>query len=303
MNSSQNIPFFADKQDNFLNITHSGSDYELLDSGDGEKLERFGKYIVSRPDPQVLWSKQFPKEWARADAFFTRSSENSGWEFRTKLPERWEIGFGDIKLWVKPTSFKHTGVFPEQQSNWKWVQDTIAAARGRQVSVINLFGYTGGATLAAARAGAAVCHVDSSKVAVTWARDNAGLSGLASKPVRWIVDDALVFLRREIKRGRKYDGVIMDPPIFGHGPNKELWKIEKDWLDLFDLAKQVLSSDPLFWLVSGYAAGYSHLAYRNNFLGFTKKHGGALHSGELGIHHAHDERILPAGIFVRWQKK
>lgn len=295
------IPRNPHQQPEFLKMAGSSQDYELLDSGDGEKLERFGKYVVSRPDPQVLWPKQSPKSWDRADAFFRRSAERSGWQFRNKIPARWEVSFGDLRLWVKLTSFKHTGVFPEQQSNWQWLDDVIRKA-DRKVSVINLFGYTGGATLAAARSGAEVCHVDSSKVAVTWARENAELSGLAKKPVRWIVDDALVFLRREIKRGRKYDGIIMDPPIFGHGPNKELWKIEKDWLDLFGLAQSVLSNNPLFWLVSGYAAGYSHFSYRNNFLSFVEKYKGVIDSGELILAHAHDARILPAGIFVRWSK-
>ncbi len=280
--------------------THPTLSYALLDSGDGEKLERYGAIVVARPDPQALWKKlRAPAQWAAADAIFTRDDEDAGWKIGKQVPERWNIELAGIKLWVRPTSFKHMGVFPEQVPNWTWISDLILRA-ARPITVLNLFGYTGGASLAAAAAGAEVCHVDGSRVAINWARDNAKLAGLENKPVRWILDDVRGFLKRELKRGRRYDGIIMDPPAFGHGADKEVWKIEDDFLPLLDLCREILSDKPLFFLINGYASGYSSIAYENNLTGLVAGLGGAIEIGELTIAEELAGRLLPSGIFARW---
>jgi len=279
--------------------TKRSSGYELLDSGLGEKLERFGDVIISRPDPQALWPKKLRKsDWDEAVAVFAHeSNDKSGWQFKYEIPEKWDIEFGDLKFRIKPTSFKHTGLFPEQLENWNWLRNLIRKEK-RPISVLNLFGYTGGATLAAAQAGAEVCHVDGSRSAIAWARENAELSHLQDKKVRWILDDATAFIQREIRRGRKYDAIIMDPPAFGHGPKKELWKIEDSLLLLLDSCKKVLSDNPLFFIVNGYAAGYSAIAYENNLK--TIFHDGNFEKGELTIEESRTGRLLPCGIFARW---
>lgn len=283
-------------------ITKPSKDYELLDSGEGEKLERFGQVVLSRPDPQALWKKHLPEDvWKKADGYFTREERKGEWSLKEDVPERWEIEFSGLKLWIKPTAFKHTGIFPEQSANWDWMREIIKNA-GRQIEVLNLFGYTGGASLACAEAGAGVVHVDGSKSAITWANDNAALSGLSYKPIRWILDDARKFIEREIKRGRKYDGILLDPPAFGHGPNKELWKIEDHFLELIEDCKKVLSDNPLFFLINGYSAGYSAIAYENNLLDIQKKFGGEIELGELAIEELATGRLLPTGIFARWKK-
>ncbi len=283
--------------------TLPSAEYELLDSGNGEKLERYGSVILSRPDPQVLWHKRLPEtEWAKAQAQFSRSSEKAVWKIAHGTPERWPIELGGLKFWIRPTSFKHTGLFPEQSQNWKWIQENIVREkREEKIKVLNLFGYTGGATLAAAAAGAEVVHLDGSKVAMNWASDNAELSGLKDKPIRWILDDARTFVQREIKRGKKYDAIIMDPPSFGHGSKGEVWKIEEDLIDLLTLCKQILSEEPLFFLINGYASGYSALAYKNNLDELMKDYKGVSEIGELTIvESGKDARMLPAGIFARW---
>ncbi|HLC69586.1 MAG TPA: class I SAM-dependent methyltransferase [Patescibacteria group bacterium] len=283
--------------------TKPSQDFELIDSGLGEKMERYGNVVLSRPDPQALWKKSLgDKDWNNVDAFFRREAEKSGWQVKKEVPERWPIELAGLKFWIRPSAFKHTGVFPEQVGNWEWVLKKIIGAK-RKVSVLNLFGYTGGATLAAAKAGAEVCHVDGSKVAIGWARDNAALSGLEGKPIRWILDDARVYVKREIKRGRRYDGVILDPPAFGHGPNKELWKIEDHFLELMDLCQEVLSPEPLFFLLNGYASGYSAIAYANNLESYFKNRGGQIEIGELTIEESKGKRLLPCGIFARWGAK
>jgi 23S rRNA (cytosine1962-C5)-methyltransferase len=278
--------------------------YELLDSGDGEKLERYGAVVLSRPDPQALWPKHLgAAEWDKAQAVFSRDASAAKWEFRGAVPERWEVELAGLKFFVRPSSFKHTGLFPEQVPNWQWMGDKIKNYKLKMkndVNVLNLFGYTGGATLACAQAGASVCHVDGSKVAVAWARDNAALSKLHEKPIRWIVEDVVVFVKRELKRGHKYDGIIMDPPAFGHGPNKEMWRIEENLLPLIDLCKELLTLQPLFFLVNGYASGYSAIAYGNNILDLQKKYGGNIELGELTIEESVSKRLLPGGIFARW---
>lgn len=287
-----------------IETVEPSKDYALLDSGDGEKLERYGSVIVSRPDPQALWKKQRPELWNKAQAMFTREGKNGGWKFRGQVPERWPIEFAGLKCWIRPTSFKHTGLFPEQASNWNWMREKIAArksASAEPISVLNLFGYTGGATLACAQAGAEVCHVDGSKVAIGWGRDNAALSGLSEKPIRWILDDAAAFVRREIKRGKKYDGILLDPPAFGHGPTGETWKIEEHFVPLIESCFQLLSERPLFFLINGYASGYSALAYANNLTILSQKYNGNVTIGELTIsEEGAERRLLPCGIFARW---
>ena len=286
-------------------VTEKFKDYELLDSGDGEKLERYGQVVFRRPDPQALWRKSLPlSKWEEADAVFLREATRAEWQIKSGVPERWSMELSGIKFWIRPTAFKHTGLFPEQVGNWEWTKDVIKKrkAKGGEVRVLNLFGYTGGATLAAASAGAEVVHVDGSKVAIGWARDNAELSGLSDKPVRWILDDAFAFVKREIRRGKKYEGIIMDPPAFGHGPEGESWKIEEDLVALIESCTQLLSDTPLFVLINGYAAGYSSTAYENNLLEISKKFGGEIEKGELTIRESVSERLLPCGIFARWCK-
>jgi len=284
--------------------TEKQKEYELLDSGNGEKLERYGSYILRRPDPEALWQKS--KDfifWDKAELQFVRNGTKTKWIAKSGTPNNWEISYGDLNFSIRPTSFKHTGLFPEQLPNWKWMEELIKNTSPKKVSVLNLFAYTGGATLACAKAGSDVCHVDGSKTAVEWARVNAELSGLKDAPIRWIVDDVLVFLKREIKRGRKYDAIIMDPPSFGHGPKDELWKIEEHFLELMKSCKEVLSDDPLFILINGYTAGYSSVVYENNLKDMMKNYKGEIEKGELVIEETGSDRLLPCGIFARWSRK
>lgn len=284
--------------------TQASKDYELLDSGGGEKLERFGSILLSRPDPQALWNKNGGEEvWNKAEAHFTRGEQKGEWQFKKEIPKHWPIEFGGLTFLIKPTAFKHTGLFPEQAPNWDWTRNIIKQALvtdpQKEIEVLNLFGYTGGASLAVAQAGAKVVHVDGSKSAITWARENARLSGLEEKPIRWILEDARLFVDREIKRGRKYDAIIMDPPAFGHGPKKELWRIEEHFLALMSACSKLLKDKPLFFLINGYSAGYSALAYENNLLELKKKYGGELEIGELTLEESKTGRLLPCGIFAR----
>ena len=291
-------------------ITEPSKDYELLDSGEGEKLERFGSIVLSRPDPQALWHKMMPEgEWKKADGSFSRDGSDGRWSLTKGKLERFAIELGGLKLWIKPSAFKHVGVFPEQAVNWEWLRKRIMGIIEKsdtpekgEINVLNLFGYTGGATLACAQAGASVVHVDSSKTAMTSARDNAELSGLKDKPIRWIMDDAREFVRRELKRSKKYDCIIMDPPAFGHGPDNELWKIEEHFLPLINQCFELLKDKPVFFLINGYSAGYSAIAYENNLLPIVEKFGGAIEIGELAIKETYG-RLLPAGIFARWSQK
>jgi len=284
-------------------------DYELIDSGGGEKLERYGSYILRRPDKEALWSKT--KElniWETAKLEFIRQGNKTKWIIKNGVPKSWDISYGELNFSIRPTSFKHTGLFPEQISNWEWMRELIKNEelrinnRGETISVLNLFAYTGGATLACASVGAEVCHVDGSKKSVEWARYNAGISGLIDAPIRWIVDDVILFLKREIKRGRKYDAIIMDPPSFGHGPHDEIWKIEENFLELIELSKKILSDEPLFFLINGYTSGYSPIVYENNLKDITKIYGGKIEKGELTIEENDSSRLLPCGIFARWSK-
>ncbi|MEK7641945.1 MAG: class I SAM-dependent methyltransferase [Patescibacteria group bacterium] len=301
-------------------ITDPSTGYELIDSGDGEKLERFGEVTLARPDPQALWAKRLPAtEWKKAGGRFAHEEKGGGWSLNTATPAKWNISFAGLELVIKPTAFKHTGLFPEQSVNWSWMKKLIqgrlsgkkeisvpansSETPSDDIEVLNLFGYTGGATLACAQVGAKVVHIDSSKAAVAWARENAESSGLADKPIRWIVEDARIFVEREIKRGRKYDAIIMDPPAFGHGPATELWKIEEHFLPLIEDCKKLLKDTPLFFIINGYSAGYSAVAYENNLLDLKVKHGGEIEIGELAISEKGDPaRLLPAGIFARWSR-
>ncbi len=307
------------KQSNIL-ITKPSSDYELVDCGDGEKLERFGKYLLRRPDPQALWQKRLDDiEWKKADAVFTRDEDGgngdnrSGWIFKKDIDGKWQMDFANLKFVIKPTAFKHVGVFPEQSQNWSWLADQVSNAlkmesnKADGVEVLNLFGYTGGASLVCAKAGAKVVHIDGSKSAITWANENASISDLSDKPIRWIVEDARTFVTREIKRERKYDGIIMDPPAFGHGPENELWKIEEHFVNLVSDCFKIMKEKPSFFLINGYSAGYSAIAYENILLQLVEKFGGSVEIGELTIEESKIEgkyrRILPAGIFARWSAK
>ncbi len=278
----------------------SQKDYELIDSGDGEKLERYGDVIMRRPDPSAIWKKHVPESmWEKSLARFFRKGTKTSWKIDAKIPKEWPIIFDNLTFIIRPTSFKHVGLFPEQLTQWKYAEDAIKKAK-RSVSVLNLFGYTGGATLSAARAGAEVTHVDGSKIAVQWAKENARASKMDDAPIRWIVDDCISYMKREIKRGKKYDAIIMDPPAFGHGPHDELWKIEEDFQKLLDLSLQLLSDSPLFVIINGYAAGYSPIAYEECLRQILKGKGGVYESGELAIQSKDKSHLLPSGIFARW---
>jgi len=278
-------------------------DYELIDTGGGEKLERWGQYTLRRPDPQAIWPiAGNEKAWAGADAHYHRSSSGGGsWEYLKKLPQQWMIRHGELEFYVEPTGFKHTGLFPEQAVNWNWMEQKIKGA-GRKISVLNLFAYTGGATVAAAHAGAEVCHVDAAKAMVARAKENLALSKLADKPVRFIVDDVVKFVNREIRRGRKYDAVIMDPPSYGRGPNGELWKIEEELYGLIGLCMDALSAEPLFFLVNSYTTGLSPTVIGNMLrLSVQKKYDGSVSADEVGLRGSATGLILPCGSAGRWE--
>jgi len=299
-------------------ITAPEADYELIDSGDGEKLERFGAHVLSRPDPQALWKKHDQALWKNVSGSFTRDEKKGEWALSKDLPARWEISFSGLKFVIKPTAFKHVGLFPEQSVNWRWLSSIILEAdNSRPVesstssassTILNLFGYTGGATLACSQAGAHVVHVDGSKAAIAWARENAELSHMGKNPIRWILDDARTFVKREIKREKKYEGIIMDPPAFGHGPDNELWKIEEHFLPLVDDCMKLLTDKPLFFMINGYSAGYSAVAYENILKPLVIKYGGSIEIGELTLEESGTKgvsghgRLLPCGIFARWSR-
>ena len=278
-------------------------DYELLDVSDGERLERWGSHILIRPDPQAIW--RTPREhpdWNRAEGRSSRSRAGGGAWDKGGLPSEWEIDYRDLRFRVKPMNFKHTGLFPEQAVNWDRMRSLIGSA-GREISVLNLFAYTGGATLACLAAGASVCHVDAAKGMVAWAKENAALSGLSGGKVRWIVDDCAKFVEREIRRGRRYDAIIMDPPSYGRGPGGEIWKLEDDLWDFVSLCRGVLSEDPLFVIINSYTTGLSPsvLSYVTESI-FTKKYGGRSDSRELGLPVTDTGLVLPCGATCRWDR-
>lgn len=290
-------------------IAENWKDYEVLDCSDGEKLERWGSYILVRPDPQVLWkTPRINPEWNRKNGHYHRNSKGGGeWEF-FHLPEQWEIHYGELCFHLKPFSFKHTGLFPEQAVNWDWFTQKITDAKrqqpNRSIKVLNLFAYTGGATCAAAKAGAAVTHVDASKGMVTWAKENARSSGLENAPIRWIVDDCVKFVEREIRRGNHYDAIIMDPPSYGRGPKGEIWKIEEKLHPLIQLCTQLLSEDPLFVLVNSYTTGLAPavLTYMLS-VEVEKRYGGFVEAQEIGLPVRDTGLVLPCGAAGRWQKQ
>lgn len=284
-------------------------DYQLIDCGDGMKQERWGEYTLVRPDPQIIWPRHGAKPgapWADWDAYYHRSESGGGrWETRRKLPDNWKLTYPSLGLTFKihPTSFKHTGLFPEQAVNWEWFSARIKTARaaGRDVSVLNLFGYTGAASVAAAKAGASVCHVDAAEGMVKWCRENAALSGLAEAPIRYIADDCLKFARREIKRGRRYDAIIMDPPTYGRGTTGEMWRLEDHLWELLVECRALLSDQPLFFLINAYTARLSPTVVANLLAELLHDRGGAITAGEVGLPIQRDGKILPCGIYGRWE--
>lgn len=284
--------------------TQSWQDYELLDSGDEEKLERFGQYLFVRPEPKAIWHKTLPQpEWQHVDAVYKRNQKGGGqWQYINRLPPSWNLAWNNLRFTLKPTGFKHVGIFPEQAALWEWIQNSIQTAN-RPIKVLNLFGYTGGSTLAALSAGAQVTHVDAAKDIVTWARENAIASGLEQKPVRWIVDDAIKFVRREIKRGNMYDAIIMDPPKFGRGSEGQVWKIEEDLPVLTDLCKEILSKNPLFFIINAYTTAYSSLTLYNLLNQTMSTFSGETDHGELIITPTKTSYSLSTGIFTRWVAK
>ena len=273
--------------------------YELLDSGNSAKLERFGEVVLARPCAQAVWQPQRPARWKSADATFDREDGNR-WHGRNRLPQEWVIDVDGTCFRLSGTDFGHLGIFPEQRAQWTWICETVAAA-GRPVRVLNLFAYSGGSTLAAARGGAEVCHLDASKGMVQWARANAALNGLESHPIRWIVDDAHKFLNREIRRGRRYDGIILDPPTYGRGGNGETYKIERDLTETLRLCRALLSDSPLFLLLSAHTPGHTPIVLGNVLTQALRGLGGAVTSGEMVLAGAPDVFLLPSGAYARWQ--
>ena len=277
--------------------TKGWQDYELLDSGSGKRLERFGKYVISKPDPQAIWKPYLSKsEWEKADAIYL--DEEKKWN-KNNLPEKWELSYKDIKFYAKLTSFKHTGVFPEQILNWEYMENAIKKA-GRQINVLNLFGYTGIASLVCAANGAKVTHLDGSKPAISWARDNQALSGLLDKPIRWILDDAVEFTAREIRRGNVYDAIILDPPIYGHGPNGEIWDFNKSFPMLLENCRKILNANPVFIIINAYAISASSLMLSNMMEDYLNTPKEKIEYGELAIEEKTRQRYLSTGIIARY---
>ena len=291
-------------------IADGWNDYEVLDTSAGEKLERWGDYILVRPDPQVIWNTPHKvREWKQKNGHYHRSNKGGGqWEF-FDLPEQWEISYGNLKFHLKPFHFKHTGLFAEQAVNWEWSGNLIREAKkknpGKEIKVLNLFAYTGGATVACADAGAAVTHVDASKGMVTWAKENAAASGLANAPIRYLVDDCVKFVEREIRRGNHYDAIIMDPPSYGRGPKGEIWKIEEKIFPLVQLCTKVLADKPLFFLINSYTTGLQPavLSYMLN-LELKSRFGGTVEADEIGLPvRGKQGLVLPCGASGRWSRK
>lgn len=284
---------------NHQDVTTKGwSDYELIDSGNGRKLERFGDVITDRPDAQSIWASLKVGDWVKANAKFTQEGKENRWEFKGEVPEAWTIGFDDLKFNLRFGNFKHLGIFPEHAAQWEWIKERVAALENP--NVINLFGYTGAASLAAAKAGAIVTHVDSSKQSVEWASDNAKSSGI-EEGVRWIVDDAVAFVKREAKRGAKYEGIVLDPPAFGRGAKGQVWHIEEDLVPLLQNLKEILLDKPgSFVLLSGYAAGFAPQSFAQAMESVFGKGDGTF--GNLNLRETGSERVIPTGIYVRFVK-
>lgn len=286
-----------------MRIANDWKDYEILDMADGSKLERWGKYVLDRPDPQIVWKeKTFPFKWKNTNAKYFRSKKGGGhWENITDVPEAWQIKYKDLTFNIKQMGFKHTGLFPEQAVNWDYMIDKIKNS-GRKIKVLNLFAYTGGATVACAYAGADVVHVDASKGMVAWAKENIASSGLEDRYVRFIVDDCIKFVQREIRRGNKYDAIVMDPPSFGRGANGEIWNIEESLFPLIKLCEEVLSDNPLFFLINSYTTGMSPKVLENIlYMTINKKYSGKVSSGEVGLPMKDSNLVLPCGIYGLWE--
>ena len=288
-----------------MRVADNWKDYELIDCSCGERLERWGNITLIRPDPQVIWKTEKKNPlWKKADAVYHRSQSGGGqWEIRNKIPDFWTIGYRDLTFNIKTMGFKHTGLFPEQATNWDLIAEIIKKA-GREVKVLNLFAYTGGATVSALKAGASVCHVDASKGMTLWAKENAVSSGVADKQVRWIVDDCIKFVQREIRRGNKYDIIIMDPPSYGRGPGGEVWKLENEVYGFVELCSQVLSDDPLMVLINSYTTGLSP-SVMEYILGAVvkKRFGGKVTGSEIGLRTTENGLILPCGASAIWSKE
>lgn len=287
-----------------MRVAENWKDYRLIDTSDGDRLESWNGVKLVRPDPQIIWKTERKNPlWRSADAVYHRSQKGGGeWEYKRKLPESWTVEYGELSFIIRPTGFKHTGLFPEQAVNWDAMGQMIKQA-SRPINVLNMFAYTGGATLACAQAGASVCHVDASKGMVQWARENAAKSGLSDKPIRWIVDDCEKFVEREIRRGKKYDAVIMDPPSYGRGPSGEIWKLEDNIYDLVKLTAGVMSDDPLFFVLNSYTTGLSP-SVMSYMLGsvLVKRFGGSVSADEIGLMVEETGMALPAGSTAIWKK-
>jgi len=286
-----------------MEIARDWKDYQILDMADGEKLEVWKNISLIRPDPQIIWKeKSYPKLWEKADARYNRSNQGGGgWKYKNKLPANWQVHYKNLTFNIKPMGFKHTGLFPEQAVNWDWMINKIKQEK-RPIKVLNLFAYTGGATVACLSAGASVCHVDSSKGMTDWAKENVKSSGLADRPVRFLIDDVVKFVQREIRRGNKYDAIIMDPPSYGRGKNGEVWQFESNIADLVELCEKILSDDPLFFLINSYTTGISSKVLENILRLKLNPKKGKIYSGEVGLPMQNSELVLPCGIFGRWEK-
>ena len=285
-----------------MEIANNWKDYEIIDMANGEKLERWGEQVLIRPDPQIIWNKkEFPNKWKLASAKYKRSKTGGGgWEYTKKLPGAWKINYKNLTFNIKPMGFKHTGLFPEQAVNWDWMIDKIKKEK-REIKVLNLFAYTGGATVACLSAGAQVVHVDSSKGMVSWAKENVISSRLQDKPVRYIVDDVVKFVNRELRRGNKYDAIIMDPPSYGRGTNGEVWRFEDNINSLVELCSKVLSDKPLFFLINSYTTGISSTVLKNILQINLQLDYGKYSNGEIGLPIKNSKLVLPCGIYGRWE--
>jgi 23S rRNA (cytosine1962-C5)-methyltransferase len=287
-------------------LTKGFKDYELIDSGNGQRLERFGKFILKRPDPQVIWKPKKDKSfWEKADAIYESFGTKGKWVNINKVPEKWLVSYKDLSFFCKLTPFKHTGVFPEQSLQWDFIEEKISVRKtkdNKEINVLNLFGYTGISSLVCAANGAKVTHLDASHPAIGWAKENQKASGLLEKPIRWILDDALKFTQREIKRNVKYDGIIMDPPVYGHGPKGEKWDFNESFPQLMQACRSILSVSPLFVIVNAYAISSSSIMLDNVLKDYLSDLGGTFEYGELALQEKNSERLLSTGIFARWFK-
>ena len=286
-----------------MNIANDWKDYQILDMANGEKLEKWKDIVLVRPDPQIIWKdKSYPEKWKDANAEYMRSNTGGGqWKYNKKVPDSWQVKYKNLTFNIKPMGFKHTGLFPEQAVNWDWMIDKIKGAK-REISVLNLFAYTGGATVACLSAGASVCHVDSSKGMTEWAKENVASSGLRDRPVRFLIDDVIKFVNREIRRGHTYDAIVMDPPSYGRGANGEVWRFEDNISELVELCMKLLSDKPLFFLINSYTTGASSQSLENLLrMNMPKRVKGKFEHGEIGLPMTDSKLILPCGIYGRWE--